>query len=353
MARKLPWKRTCESSPSDTRRKPAAQSPRAFFSASKSTAQDDNRDILRTPVSRRYAQRVLDSDPIRSPSTSPPPERPHEQFMVPGPFNDDRYRMVDDEFLHIAQRFTAHLHRAEYDRLKTLAKAQNAATIREIERPVVVDAVPTARARQRSVLAQRDMKQRKTLEGDGEARDDENVPSLARTNLRGLMEAPRREGRIIMPSTSASSSSSRTRAAAGYSSKSSPQGDRRSRARSPPALISSSTKRIKFEQPSHTRPATTSSRTVVPNPHIGNQATSSSATETAHTNISHSDRNNNDRQSTTVHSLDDEFDDDLFGLHERRMNRKKTREQFKRPDVKREVKGESRTIDFGSIPSFF
>ncbi|EHK43163.1 uncharacterized protein TrAtP1_001643 [Trichoderma atroviride] len=352
MARKLPWKRTSEPYPSDIRRKPAAQSPGARFSASSSTAQDDSRDVLRTPVSRRYAQRVLDSDPIRSPSTSPPPERPHEQFMNPGPLNDDKYRMVDDEFLHIAQRFTAHLHRAEYDRLKTLAKAQNAATIREIERPVVVDAAPTARARQRSDLAQRDVKQRKTLEGGGEARDEESVPSLARTNLRGLMEAPRREGRIIMPSASASSSSSRTRAAAGYSSKSSPQGDRRSRARSPPASMPASSKRIKFDQPSHSRPATTSSRNVVPNPHISNQAASSSATETDRKEISHSGRNNHNRQPT-AHSLDDELDDDLFGLHERRMNRKKLREQSKRPDVKRENKEESRTIDFGSIPSFF
>lgn len=252
--------------------------------------------------------------------------------------------MVDDELLHIAQRFTAHLHRAEYDRLKTIAKAHNADTIREIERPVVVDAVPTERVRQRSVLAQRDMKQRKTLEGDGEARDEEIAPSLASTNLRGLMEAPRREGRIIMPSASASSSSSRTRAAAGYSSKSSPQGDGRSRARSPPASMASASKRIRFEQSSHTRPATTSSRNAV-----SDQATSSSAAETARIDISHSDRNNHGRQS----SLDDELDDDLFGLHERRMNRKKTREQSKRPDVKREVKEESRTIDFGTIPSFF
>lgn len=270
--------------------------------------------------------------------------------MIPGPLNDDKYRMVDDEFLHIAQRFTAHLHRAEYDRLKALAKAQNAATIREIERPVVVDAVPTMRARQRSDLAQRDMKQRKTLEGDGEARDDESVlPSLARTNLRGLMEAPRREGRIIMPSASASSSSSRTRAAAGYSSKSSPQRDHRSRARSPPTSMPSSSKRIKFEPPSHIRPSTTSRRTVLPNPHTSPQATSSSSTGTAHKKIPHSDRKNDDRQS--IDGLD-ELDDDLFGLHKRMMNRKKSREQFKRPEVKQEAKQEPKTIDLGSIPSF-
>jgi hypothetical protein len=116
--------------------------------------------------------------------------------------------------------------------------------------------------------------------------------------------------------------------------------------------MSSSSKKIKFEQPSHTRPATTSSRNDVPNAPISNQAASSSATETARREIPHSDRSNNDHQPT-VHGLDDEFDDDLFGLHERRMNRKKSREQSRRPDVKREVKEESRTIDFGSIPSFF
>jgi hypothetical protein len=259
--------------------------------------------------------------------------------------------MVDDEFLHIAQRFTAHLHRAEYDRLKTLAKAQNAATIREIERPVVVDAVPTVRTRQRSDIAQREKKQRKTLEGDGEALDDESVPSLAKTNLRGLMEAPRREGRIIMPSASASSSSSKTRAAAGYSSHSSPQRDQRSRARSPPASMPSSSKRIKFEQPSHTRSTVTSSRDVLQDPHIDPQTASSLATRTACKEVPNSDRNNHDRQST-VHVLDDEFDDDLFGLHKRRMNRQKSREQVKRPDVKREAKEEPKTIDFGSIPSF-
>lgn len=61
MARKLPWNRTSESSPSNTRRKTAAQSPGALPSGSGSVAQDDNRDILQTPISRRHAQRVLDS----------------------------------------------------------------------------------------------------------------------------------------------------------------------------------------------------------------------------------------------------------------------------------------------------
>ncbi|UKZ47367.1 hypothetical protein TrVGV298_001585 [Trichoderma virens] len=309
MARKLPWKRKSESSPSSATRNSAVQSPRLPVAR-----QDENRDILRTPVSRRHVRRVLDSDPIRSPSTSPPPERPQEEFMIPGPLNDDKFRMVDDEFLHIAQRFTAHLHRAEYDRLKALAKAQNAATIREIERPIVPDTAPTARARQRSESAQRAMKQRKALEAEGdddagdrdgrETRREEQRSLWAAPGLRGLMEAPKREGRTIMPAASASSSSSsRTRAAAGFSSKSSLQQDRQSQ---------------------------------VPR------------------GISRTDRSQvkGSNQRPSVHGLDDDLDDDPFGLHERMMSRKKSREQFKRPGVKSEVKDESNTVDLSSIPSF-
>ncbi|KAM0261676.1 hypothetical protein ACHAQJ_002128 [Trichoderma viride] len=352
MARKLPWKRESESSPSNGSRNTAGQSSRLPHPGP--TARDDNRDVLRTPVSRRYAQRVLDSDPIRSPSTSPPPERPHEEFMIPGPLNDDKYRMVEDEFLHMAQRFTAHLHRAEYDRLKALAKAQNAATIREIERPVVANAVPTVRARQRSASAQQAMKQRKTLEGHGEAKDDENVLPLVGTSLRGLMEAPRRDGRTIMPATSASSSSSKTRAAAGYSSKLSPQRDPRSRARSPsPSLpsLTSSSKKIKLELPSKAHSTATPSRNISQNPHMNLQGTSSSAVATTRRRIPRSD-GKKDNPRSSVNGIDDELDDDPFGLHERRMNRTKSREQLKRPEIREKVKDESNIVDLSSIPSF-
>ncbi|KAL6807687.1 hypothetical protein GGI42DRAFT_253507 [Trichoderma sp. SZMC 28013] len=358
MTRKLPWKRESESSPSNSARNTAAQSPKL-----PAARQYENRDVLRTPVSRRHVRRVLDSDPIRSPSTSPPPERPHEEFMIPGPLNDDKFRMVDDEFLHMAQRFTAHLHRAEYDRLKALAKAQNAATISEIERPVVASTVPTARARQRSEAAQNTMKQRKALEaegGDGDdrkAKGDEQRSPWAATGLRGLMEAPRREGRTIMPAASASSSSSRTRAAAGYSSKSSPQQDHRSRSISPslPPLASSS-KKIKLDLPANPRSTTTQSRNTSQHPRTSNsnpQDTSSRDTEHPK-GVPRTDpsRTKADNQRPSVYNVDDDLDDDPFGLHERRMSRKKSREQFKRPGTKSEVKDESKTIDLSSIPSF-
>ncbi|KOS18251.1 hypothetical protein ESCO_002975 [Escovopsis weberi] len=75
--------------------------------------------------------------------------------MVPGALDDDRYRMVEDEFLAVAQRFTAHLHRAEYERLKALARRRHAATLSEIERPVVAGLAPTAATRRRRESAQR------------------------------------------------------------------------------------------------------------------------------------------------------------------------------------------------------
>lgn len=282
--------------------------------------------------------------------------------MIPGPPNDDKFRMVDDEFLHMAQRFTAHLHRAEYDRLKALSKAQNAATISEIERPVVASAVPTARARQRSEAAQNSMKRRKALEAetgddsdDHKTKGDEQRPTAK--GLRGLMEVPRREGRTIMPAASASSSSSRTRAAAGYSSKSSPQQDHRSREISPslPPLVSSS-KKVKLDLPANPKSTTTQSRSTSQHPRTSNsnpQAISSRATGLPKgVPRPDSSRTKADNQPPSVYNVDDDLDDDLFGLHERRMSRKKSREQSKRPAAKSEVKDEAKTIDLSSIPTF-
>ncbi|KAL7818881.1 hypothetical protein V8C44DRAFT_182599 [Trichoderma aethiopicum] len=300
-------------------------------------------------------------NPIRSPSTSPPPERPHEEFMIPGPLNDDKYRMVEDEFLHVAQRFTAHLHRAEYDRLKALAKAQNADTIREIERPIVPDTVPTARTRQRSESRQRALKQRKALaaadgrgEKDGQAKDDGAKSPLASTGLRGLMEAPRREGRTIMPAVNASSASSRTRAAAGYSSKSLPQQDSRSREPSPSLPpLPFSVKRVKFEPPGHSRSASASGRsTSQHHPRVSNSRTqaTSSPVPKGPKEPPRSERKILEQRST-VDVVDDD-DDDPFGLQERRIGRKKSREQFSGSGATRDIKDESNTVDLTFIPSF-
>ncbi|ODA77701.1 hypothetical protein RJ55_06303 [Drechmeria coniospora] len=82
-------------------------------------------------------------DPFSSPpDSSPPAPPPPEQLMRAG--EDDRYRMVEDELLRTAQCFTTRLHRAEYDRLRRLARTRNAAAIHAMERPVVVTSTPVA-----------------------------------------------------------------------------------------------------------------------------------------------------------------------------------------------------------------
>lgn len=52
--------------------------------------------------------------------------------------------MVEDEFLSVARTFTAHLHHAEYVRLKNEAKNRNSATVSNISRPV--DSITAMRA---------------------------------------------------------------------------------------------------------------------------------------------------------------------------------------------------------------
>lgn len=60
--------------------------------------------------------------------------------MHPGLSADDIYIMVEDEFLSIAQRYTTHLHHAEYTRLKNLAKTRDTDSL---TRPV--DSITTMR----------------------------------------------------------------------------------------------------------------------------------------------------------------------------------------------------------------
>lgn len=129
--------------------------------------------------------------------------------MRPGLDHDDRYRMVEDEFVNMAHQFTVHLHRAEYNRLKNLAKHQNADAIREIERPVV--SAPTLLARQRQETARRVTKQRNLL---GSSSKDNKTP-FSGSSLQGLMESPRKEHKWI---SAGLADAAKTRASAGFDS---------------------------------------------------------------------------------------------------------------------------------------
>ncbi|EFY93430.1 hypothetical protein MAC_00668 [Metarhizium acridum CQMa 102] len=191
MPRKLPWKTKPEDSPPNTT--PKKQSPRPESSAPPLTWSRRPLEQGTPPCHPTESHHVPvgAASPAVSSRLYARISRPSAhtwgsgRFMIAGPAGDDRYRMVEDELLATAGLFTAHLHRAEYTRLKRLAAAQNAAAIREIERPVVPGPA-TATATRRRGLASRTARRRGLGRGDGEG------PWVG-SSLQGLMETPRGE----------------------------------------------------------------------------------------------------------------------------------------------------------------
>lgn len=139
-------------------------------------------------------------------------------FMLEGPDQDDQYRMVEDEFHAVAQKFTAHLHRAEYERLKAAAKAENADTITTISRPVVGDMTDLVRKRQERrlrVQKQRMAFRRASAKDHAGDSNSEGNEAWRESALYGLMESPRKEPPRLDRLASISSTM-RTRASAGF-----------------------------------------------------------------------------------------------------------------------------------------
>ncbi|KAI9838756.1 MAG: hypothetical protein M1838_004527, partial [Thelocarpon superellum] len=140
----------------------------------------------------------------RTPSTSPPPAPPEQEFMHEGLDKDDMYIMVEDEFHATAKTFTQHLHHAEYVRLKRLAEEKNAATAYPILRPVDPRVVMSeelkgqkaARARaknQKQTVDERSTRMGKGSEEQGEedsdSQSDEERDPWTGTSLQSLMTA--------------------------------------------------------------------------------------------------------------------------------------------------------------------
>ena len=169
-------------------------------------------------------------------SSSPPPVPPSERsclasvfvthqltgqlrFMDEGMDRDDKYRMVEDEFLTVAQKWTVHLHAAEYKRQEKMAKARNAETISSISRPVT-DRMPDQTRRRVDGVA-RSKFQRSALEGllgkkaaadDTDDSDADELPYIG-TSLHGLMDSPRTKAASL---SNVGSAKTATRAAAGF-----------------------------------------------------------------------------------------------------------------------------------------
>jgi hypothetical protein len=141
--------------------------------------------------------------------------------MRPGLDNDDIYVMVEDEFLSTAHLYTSHLHKAEYLRLKKLARAQNASTIHNIARPVDDRTNQSMESRkkmegqsQRVVqqAAMRNLQGDRQIVGRGEDEDEEEDPWMRDPRLKGLMT--QRETSTHL--SKITGIKSKTRASAGY-----------------------------------------------------------------------------------------------------------------------------------------
>lgn len=140
--------------------------------------------------------------------------------MHEGMEHDDKYRIVEDEFLAVAQRFTVHLHAAEYKRQEKLAKARNAETINSISRPVTgkmpdhtkrkVEGIARSKTQQNTIQR---LLGKKTVAGEDpyDSSDGEGL-AYSKTTLRGLMDRPQRKAVSLskLPPGGA------TRAAAGF-----------------------------------------------------------------------------------------------------------------------------------------
>jgi hypothetical protein len=138
--------------------------------------------------------------------------------MVEGMEYDDKWRMVEDEFLSVAQTFTVHLHAAEYKRQQKMVKSRNADTINSISRPVTgmmpeqtkrkLEAVARAKT-QRSAVEDVVVKK---AEDDDDSDDGGGLPYFG-TTLHGLMDSPRKKAASLAKSGTIVAT---TRAAAGF-----------------------------------------------------------------------------------------------------------------------------------------
>ncbi|KAJ9143060.1 hypothetical protein NKR23_g6775 [Pleurostoma richardsiae] len=204
MPRQLPWKAGASARPiTPNRDGPSAGTTTPVASSARRTTQG---------AGLKSGSHALKRD--RSPSTSPPPAPPVESFMIEGLENDDAWRMVEDEFFSVAGSFTAHLHAAEYQRLKKQARSQNEETIRHISRPVTGEMTDLVRRRHLALdQASRQREGLKRALASMKAEDDDDDEPWVGTSLQGLMDSPRKKA---IPLTSVTSTVLGTKAAAGF-----------------------------------------------------------------------------------------------------------------------------------------
>ncbi|KAL9109527.1 MAG: hypothetical protein Q9227_005862 [Pyrenula ochraceoflavens] len=173
----------------------------------------------RRTASTSKAKLNLKSAASRTPSTSPPPAPPSEEYMHEGWDKDDGWMMVEDEFYAIAQSFTTHLHWQEYKKLQEQVRLDK--TTRRMastgkRRPEHQRKLEAADLRARHAKALQDMAPRSDFDADEDKEDDPWVG----TSLHDLMASPKKSQQSLLGLEKMKSS---TKAAAGYSQTAVPQ----------------------------------------------------------------------------------------------------------------------------------
>jgi hypothetical protein len=188
MARKLPWmaqegrdnreKSSLTTKPRPEKRKPPENDPTSDSS--------DAFDGVQVPTSRPKQRSGISS--ARNPSSSPPPAPPPEEYMISGLEHDDGWVMVEDEFLSTARLYTAHLHHADYQRLKKLSRVRGASALSALVRPtdgVTKQSVATQKMARAKETRREIMKGVRNVVGSGD--EDEEDAYLDDLRLAGLM----------------------------------------------------------------------------------------------------------------------------------------------------------------------
>lgn len=121
-------------------------------------------------------------------------------LMIPGLQHDDRWRMVEDEFLATAHKFTAHLHAAEYHRLREMARKQeqdgSRFTLHQVPSSAPDNVKRSRIAKRLAISQQNGMKRAFARTKDADEEDPGETP-WAGTHLHDLMERPRKRSMAL------------------------------------------------------------------------------------------------------------------------------------------------------------
>lgn len=208
MGRKLPWANTTNIASAKYER-PKQTKPKPEPRVKNEIADDSGGFLLSTPdKSQPDLKRKRNT---RASSRSPPPMPPSVDFMREGITGDDIYMLVEDDFQAVAQSFTAHLHMAEYQRLKAQTRARQTN-----EASIMVPSGASVEVHQKHIRANLEEIQNNVLDAVTDRREDDGEPVIEPWAGTSLAELMRWDGSQKTSLKGLDGLSSASRAAKGY-----------------------------------------------------------------------------------------------------------------------------------------